>query len=82
MNADPIAIENKTRNSIEAITLLKADYRAASKWFSDYGNATTKAAKKKIVSAICMELRVHAHVEEETFYPAVKEALIDHKILP
>ena len=35
-----------------------------------------------IVSKICTELTVHAQIEEEIFYPAVKAALKDHEMVP
>jgi hypothetical protein len=40
-------------------------------------------AKKKaqIVRRTCMELTIHAQVEEEIFYPAVREAIEDEDLL-
>ncbi len=38
--------------------------------------------KKQIVADICTELSVHAQVEEEIFYPAVKQALKDGELIP
>ncbi|MEO8342242.1 MAG: hemerythrin domain-containing protein [Gallionella sp.] len=38
--------------------------------------------KKEIVAQICTELSVHAQIEEEIFYPAVKQALKDKKLVP
>lgn len=66
----------------EAIKLLTADHQLVSKLFNDYEKASTKAMKKKLVTQICMELSVHAQVEEEIFYPAVKKALKDHELIP
>jgi hemerythrin superfamily protein len=40
-----------------------------------------KSQKKEIVAQICNELSVHAEVEEEIFYPAVKEALKDQELV-
>ncbi len=68
--------------SQEAIKLLIADHRLVSKLFDEYENASTKAMKKKLVAQICMELSIHAQVEEEIFYPAVKKALKDHELVP
>ncbi len=62
--------------------LLTADHKLVSKLFDDYEDASTKAMKKKLVNQICMELSVHAQVEEEIFYPAVKDALQDHELVP
>lgn len=66
----------------EAIALLKADHKLVSGLFEDYKKASTKAMKMKIVSQICTELSVHAQIEEEIFYPAVKKALHDHALVP
>ena len=38
--------------------------------------------KKQLVTQICTELSVHAQVEEEIFYPAVKRALKDKELIP
>lgn len=50
----------------EATALLRADHKAVSELFAEYGNATTSAKKKKLVSKICTELSVHAQVEHAT----------------
>ncbi len=66
----------------DATALLRADHKLVSGLFEDYEKASTKAMKKKIVSQICLELSVHAQVEEEIFYPAVQKALKDHELVP
>jgi len=38
--------------------------------------------KKALVAQICTELSVHAQIEEEIFYPAVKKALKDTELVP
>ena len=38
--------------------------------------------KKNLVTQICIALTVHAQIEEEIFYPAVKKALKDTKLVP
>jgi hemerythrin superfamily protein len=68
--------------SQDAITLLRADHQLVSGLFEEYEKASTKAMKKKLVRQICMELSVHAQVEEEIFYPAVQKALKDHALVP
>jgi hemerythrin superfamily protein len=79
---------NKTTKSAtpyksqDATTLLRADHKLVSGLFEDYEKASTKAMKKKLVRKICMELSVHAQVEAEIFYPAVKQALHDHELVP
>ena len=66
----------------DAITMLKADHKKVSGLFAEFEKATAATTKKKLVSTICTELSVHAQVEEEVFYPAVKAALKDKELIP
>ncbi|MFZ1545484.1 MAG: hemerythrin domain-containing protein [Candidatus Nitrotoga sp.] len=66
----------------DAIALLRADHKLVSTLFTEYEKARTTSKKKTIVSQICSELSIHAQVEEEIFYPAVKEALGDKELIP
>ena len=66
----------------DAISMLKADHKKVGGLFADFEKARTAATKKKLVSTICTELSVHAQVEEEIFYPAVKAALKDKELIP
>lgn len=84
MTKEPnLAVKSTTLiKSQEATALLIADHKLVSGLFADYEKASTKAMKKKLVAQICMELSVHAQLEEEIFYPAVKKALNDHELVP
>ena len=71
----------------DAIALLKADHRTVEALFEQYEGATGSAKKRKIAMQICLELTVHAQIEEEIFYPAcegkieedlLKEAYVEH----
>lgn len=71
----------------DAIALLKADHREVEELFEKFENAKGDGAKEKIALKICMELTVHAQIEEEIFYPAcegkveeadLKEAYVEH----
>lgn len=82
-----IVINKKPKSTVlprsrDATTLLRADHQLVSELFDLYERASTNAMKKKLVGQICMELSVHAQVEEEIFYPAVKQALKDHELVP
>jgi hemerythrin superfamily protein len=66
----------------DAIALLRADHKLVSALFAEYEKARSTSKKKTLVSQICTELSVHAQVEEEIFYPAVKKALKDKKMIP
>lgn len=66
----------------EATALLKADHKLVSQLFAEYEKTRSTAKKKTLVARICRELGIHAKVEEEIFYPAVKAALKDKEMVP
>lgn len=66
----------------DAIALLKADHGTVSNLFADYEKTQSSNKKKALVAEICSELSVHAQIEEEIFYPAVKAALKDKLLVP
>ncbi len=76
-----------TRMEKDACDLLDTDHKNVKKLFKDYeeltGSRTRSAAQKKMDLArqICMELTVHAQVEEEIFYPALREAIKETDLL-
>ena len=76
-----------SRGEKDACDLLDADHRAVKKMFKEYeeltGSRARSAAQKKIDLArqICNELTVHAQIEEEIFYPRLREAIKDTDML-
>jgi hemerythrin-like domain-containing protein len=70
------AKQNETQ---DAIALLTADHRQVSAMFKQFEELgeRAKASKKKLADQICAALRVHTQIEEEIFYPAVREASKD-----
>ena len=61
--------------STDAITLLKNDHRTVEKLFDQFEKTDSKREKAGIVAKAIMELKVHATIEEEIFYPVVRKAL-------
>ncbi len=63
----------------DAIAALKSDHRAVEKAFKEYEKIPEgeHARKKKLADHICDELLVHMTVEEEIFYPDIKENVQD-----
>ena len=57
----------------DAIALLKADHREVEELFEKFESARS-SAKQAIAEQICNELKIHATIEEEIFYPAFKAA--------
>lgn len=66
----------------DATVLLKTDHKRVSDLFADYEEANSVKEKSQIAQQICNELTVHAQIEEEIFYPAVKKALKDKELIP
>jgi hemerythrin superfamily protein len=74
-------------NTPDAVALLKADHRAVEELFEKFEKASGDGRKREIAEKICMELTIHAQIEEEIFYPAcegkveedmLKEAYVEH----
>ena len=58
-----------------AVSLLKEDHERVKRLFDEFETAKGRPSKKKIVSEAITELKVHAAIEEEIFYPAVRKAI-------
>src|ERR1700737_3466359 len=56
-----------------ALALLKKDHDTVKDLFDKFEKAEGRPAKKKIVNQALEELKVHAAIEEELFYPAVRK---------
>jgi len=59
-----------------ALAILKKDHDEVEKLFKRAEKARS-ADKAKIVATICQELTIHAQIEEEIFYPALREADVE-----
>lgn len=74
----------KTGITMDAIAILEADHKKVQKAFKDFeklrktGKRREKAA---IVQQTCADLAVHAKIEEEIFYPAVRKAIRDGALM-
>jgi hypothetical protein len=65
----------RDKKPMDAIAMLKADHQNVDALFKRFENARTESSKRTLVGEICQELKVHTHLEEEIFYPAVREAI-------
>lgn len=67
----------------DAIALLLEDHKKVKKLFKDFEKAKEGDPEEKIalVQQTCMELKIHATIEEELFYPAVRDALDEDDLL-
>ena len=70
---------------LEAVAILKADHENVQQLFKEYEElAEQQAAPKEreaLAAMICAELTIHTKIEEEIFYPAIREVLGDEEML-
>lgn len=71
----------------DATKLLAEDHRRVEALFEKYQKARGDGSKEKLAREICTELKIHAAIEEEVFYPALRgkideadlnEAYVEH----
>ncbi len=74
--------KTKRRSSREpaAFTLLKKQHAEVDKLFKRFEKAKD-SDKAGIVQAACRALTIHARIEEEIFYPALREADVESDLL-
>lgn len=68
----------------EVLNMLIADHKRAKKSFKDFEKLDAQKqadAAKELVEQTCAELQVHTTLEEELFYPAVRQALKEQDLL-
>lgn len=71
----------RTGSGPDAVALLEADHRAVEKLFAQFEKARDTDRKKLLADKICLELTIHAQIEEEIFYPTSREYLEDDDIV-
>ena len=65
-----------TAKPTDAIAMLMAEHKEVKAMFEQYEELgeRARATKKKLADQICNALTVHATIEEEIFYPALRAA--------
>ena len=66
--------------ALDAVALLKQDHRTVEELFERFEKASGEGRKQKLAEEICLDLSVHAQIEEEIFYPAC-EGKVDEDLL-
>ncbi len=68
----------------DAIALLTADHEKVKQLFTDFKELNDDGSdeeKSEIVEKVCNELTIHAQIEEDIFYPAVRKAIEDSDLM-
>lgn len=66
-----------------ALEMLKEDHDKVKKAFKEFEKLDREdtEALRQLVQTVCEELKVHTTLEEEIFYPAVREAIEDEDLM-
>lgn len=87
-STDPTATAKSAsaKRQKDACDLLDADHKAVKAMFKEYAalvesRSRSSAKKRQLADQICKELTVHATIEEEIFYPAVRKAIKDEALM-
>ena len=75
------ASQRRPARAQDAIQLLRADHRKVQDLFDQFEKARGDDRKAELAQEICSELKVHAQIEEEIFYPAAREALKEQDLI-
>jgi hemerythrin-like domain-containing protein len=69
--------------SVEAIDMLKQDHEKVEKAFKEFEKTDREdlEACRRLIMTACEELKAHTTLEEEIFYPAVREVIEDEDIM-
>ncbi len=74
----------RTRSkNVEAINMLKDDHDRVEKSFKEFEKLDREDTEtvRQLVTTVCEELKIHTTLEEEIFYPAVREAIDDEDLM-
>jgi len=73
----------KTRRTAEALEMLMHDHDVVERAFRDFESMDRGdlEACRQLIRSVCEELKAHSTLEEEVFYPAVRDAIGDEEII-
>jgi hypothetical protein len=71
----------KTQVAHNALAVLKNDHQTVKELFDRFEKAKDARSKRVVAEEAISELKVHAAVEEEVFYPTVREEISDPSLI-
>src|ERR1051325_2490084 len=66
-------LERLTLPDVHAISIILKDHDTVKALFDQFEKAETATQREKIITEAVTELKIHAVVEEEIFYPAIRK---------
>jgi hemerythrin-like domain-containing protein len=75
--------KSRTKTTMDAIDLLKQDHDKVEKAFRDFEKMDRQEAEacRRLIETVCEDLKTHTTLEEEVFYPALREAIADEDLM-
>lgn len=70
-----------TKETQNAVEMLTEDHRRVEKLIDEFEKSKPGNGMEDIVRAACNELKVHAQLEEEVFYPAVRAGIKEEDLI-
>ena len=78
-------LDDESESDQDAVSLLSADHAEVKQMFESYKQLVEEDGdseeKRELAEQICLALTVHAEIEEEIFYPAMRESIDDDLLL-
>lgn len=78
-------LDDESESDQDAVSLLSADHAEVKQLFESYKQLVEEDGdndeKRELAEQICLALTVHAEIEEEIFYPAMRESIDDDLLL-
>ena len=74
---------SRPKTTVDAIDMLKHDHDRVERAFRDFEKMDRQDAEacRRLIRLVCEELKMHSILEEEVFYPALREAIGDEDML-
>lgn len=75
--------KSRPKTAVDAIDMLKQDHDKVEKAFKEFEKMDRQEAEscQQLIRSVCEDLKVHTTLEEEIFYPAVREAIADEDLM-
>ena len=74
---------SRTKTTVDAIDMLKHDHDKVEKGFRQFEKMDRHdlEACRRLIQSVCDDLKTHTTLEEEVFYPALREAIGDEELM-
>ncbi len=74
---------SRPKTTVDAIDMLKQDHDKVERAFKEFEKMDRQDTEgcRRLIETVCDDLKMHTTLEEEVFYPAVREAIDDEDLM-